>query len=111
MSAKIQPKQQPNYRERVYAVVRKIPYGKVATYGQVARMAGAGITARMVGYALAALSDEKDVPWQRVINHQGKISPHGYGFGSAMQETILREEGVQFSPEGVIDFNQFGWQG
>ena len=67
---------------RIYAFLRQIPPGKVVTYGQVANLLG-GCTARMVGYALAALPAGSDVPWQRVINHQGKISPHGAGFGSA----------------------------
>lgn len=96
--------------DRIYAVVRSIPAGKVMTYGMVARIAG-GCTARMVGYALASLTDctEKEVPWQRVINAKGKISPHGEGYGSFVQRQKLEEEGVEFSPDGVIDFHRFGW--
>jgi methylated-DNA-protein-cysteine methyltransferase-like protein len=97
-----------NYRARVYAIVRQIPPGKVATYGQVARLA-APCTARMVGYALAGLPTGSDVPWQRVINHKGKISPHGAGFGSAMQRVLLEEEGVRFDAEGRVDWDEAGW--
>ena len=98
------------YRDRVYAVVRRIPPGKVATYGQVARLA-APCTARMVGFALAGTPKDSDVPWQRVINRMGKISPHGAGFGSAMQRALLEEEGVQFDAEGRVDFDKVGWDG
>lgn len=96
--------------ERIYWVVRQVPRGKVATYGQVARIAG-GCTARMVGYALASSTDADAVPWQRVINSMGKISPHGAGFGSAMQRALLEEEGVKFDAQGRVDFKVFGWKG
>jgi methylated-DNA-protein-cysteine methyltransferase related protein len=96
--------------ERIYWVVRQVPPGKVTTYGQVARIAG-GCTARMVGYALASSSDADNVPWQRVINSMGKISPHGAGFGSAMQRALLEEEGVRFDAQGRIDLSEFGWKG
>ncbi len=82
----------------------------MATYGQIARLVG-GCTARMVGYALAALSEGNDVPWQRVINAQGKISPHGFGYGSAMQRLLLEEEGVRFDASNRVDFAEFGWLG
>lgn len=97
------------YRQIIYNIVRQIPRGTVASYGQIARMAGGGINARMVGYALAALPQGSDVPWQRVVNSQGKISLPG--FGRAMQEKLLCEEGVIIGPGGRIDFNEFGWVG
>jgi methylated-DNA-protein-cysteine methyltransferase-like protein len=96
---------------RIYAVIRQIPRGHVATYGQIARIVG-GISAQMVGFALAALRTHESgepVPWQRVINAQGKISPHGFGYGSAVQRDLLEEEGVRFDPAGCIDFSIFGW--
>jgi methylated-DNA-protein-cysteine methyltransferase related protein len=95
---------------RIYAIVRQIPEGKVATYGQIAGAAG-GCTARMVGYAMAALPKGSDVPWQRVINRQGKISPHGAGFGSAIQRQLLEDEGIQFDRQGRVDFEAAGWLG
>jgi len=97
--------------ERIYDVVRQIPPGRVASYGQVARLVG-GCTARMVGYALAALKRSKeseDVPWQRVVNRHGKISPHGDGFGSLMQRERLEAEGVVFDENGRVDWQVFGW--
>lgn len=100
--------EQPRLYEKIYTVVRQIPSGRVSTYGQVAKMVP-GVTARMVGYAMAATPAKSDIPWQRVINAKGKISPHGAGFGSAMQHQILIEEGVIFNPVGEIDLSRFGW--
>lgn len=97
----------PKYEE-IYSIVRCIPSGKVATYGQVAALAG-GCTARMVGYAMAATPEGSGVPWQRVINHKGKISPHGFGYGSAMQRALLEAEGVEFDEQDRIDLARFGW--
>ena len=105
----LQPEKDLTYQQAVYAIVRQIPSGLVASYGQIARIAGGGVSARMVGYALAALPQGNDVPWQRVINSQGKISLPG--FGRLMQEKLLREEGVEISPEGRIDMQRFGWNG
>jgi methylated-DNA-protein-cysteine methyltransferase-like protein len=97
--------------ERIYAVVRQVPRGYVVTYGQVAGIVG-GISAQMVGFALAALRDRpgvEEVPWQRVINAKGMVSPHGYGFGTHIQRELLEEEGVRFDEEGRIDFLVFRW--
>ena len=97
--------------QRIYAIVRQIPPGKVASYGQISRIVG-GCTPRMVGYALAALrssGDVPEVPWQRIINSSGKISPHGLGLGSAIQRQLLEDEGIEFNLEGVTDFDRFGW--
>ena len=93
---------------RIYATVCQIPRGKVATYGQVAEITG-GCTAMMVGYALAALKAGMDVPWQRVINYKGKISPHGFGYGSALQRQLLVEEGALFDEKDRIDLEKFGF--
>jgi methylated-DNA-protein-cysteine methyltransferase-like protein len=93
---------------RIQEMVRQIPAGRVCSYGQIAQLVG-GCTARMVGYAMAALPAETDVPWQRVINARGKISPHGYGLGTLHQRQRLEDEGVVFSPEGVIDLAEYFW--
>jgi methylated-DNA-protein-cysteine methyltransferase-like protein len=93
---------------RVYAVVRQIPPGKVATYGQIAEIVG-DCTARMVGYAMAACPD--DVPWQRVINAQGKVSPRADSWGTEVQRLRLEEEGVRFDASHKVDFQQVRWQG
>ena len=100
--------------ERIYAVTRQIPPGRVATYGQIAAIVGQGCSARQVGYAMAALrSDDQSVPWQRVINSQAQISlRHSLGSqGGARQRQILEAEGVEFDAEGRTDFDRFGWEG
>jgi methylated-DNA-protein-cysteine methyltransferase related protein len=99
--------QEPIYA-RIYATICQVPPGKVVTYGQVAKITG-GCTARMVGYALSALKEGMDVPWQRVVNYKGKISPHGFGYGSALQRQLLVEEGVQFNAKEEIDLEIFGY--
>lgn len=101
----------PNRFERVYAVVRLIPRGRVATYGQVAALAGLPGHARFVGYALAALPAESRVAWQRVVNAQGRVSARRDGSGvEALQAALLRREGVRFGPEGAIALAAFRWR-
>jgi methylated-DNA-protein-cysteine methyltransferase-like protein len=93
---------------RIYEVVRHIPPGRVATYGQVAAVVGAPVTARQVGDAMAALRDgapEPPVPWQRVINAQGKVSTGRH------QQQLLEQEGVVFDTRGCTDLRRFGWPG
>ena len=94
---------------RIYDIIRQIPEGRVATYGQIAAIEG-HCSARMVGYALAALEAD-DVPWQRVINGQGKISERSGGGGTSRQRLKLMEEGVRFDRKGRVDFQTFGWEG
>ncbi len=94
---------------RIYDIVRQIPQGRVATYGQIAAIEG-HCSARMVGYAMAALEQE-DVPWQRVINGQGRVSERSGGGGTSRQRLKLMEEGVLFDSKGRIDFETFGWEG
>jgi methylated-DNA-protein-cysteine methyltransferase related protein len=97
--------------QKVYAIVRQIPPGKVASYGQIAKLVDR-CTARMVGYAMHAIGPEDaDVPWQRVINSQGRISSHGDGIGSNLQRQMLEDEGVVFDHTGRTDFKYFGWLG
>jgi methylated-DNA-protein-cysteine methyltransferase-like protein len=93
---------------RIYAVVCQIPRGQVATYGQIAELVG-DCTARVVGYAMAAAPD--DVPWQRVINAQGKISPRADGWGSEAQRLRLEEEGVHLDADHKVDFKRYRWAG
>ena len=95
---------------RIYAVVEQIPSGRVAAYGQIASIVG-NCTARMVGYAMAAVPAGSTVPWQRVINAQGKISPRGDGGGSELQRALLEDEGVRFSHAGAVDWKQVRWAG
>ena len=98
----------PAVYDRVLEVVRQIPRGQVATYGQIAMIVGE-CTPRMVGYCMASLDPDSDVPWQRVINAQGKISPRGVGDGALRQRHLLIAEGVEFSDADRISFRRFGW--
>lgn len=93
-------------RARIYDAVRRIPVGRVATYGDIAAAAGLPGHARQVGYALAALDGESDVPWHRVVNAQGRISPRGGDRSAeALQQALLRSEGIAFH-DGTIDLRE-----
>lgn len=98
------------FYERIYNVVRQIPSGKVTTYGQIAKIVDR-CTARMVGYAMAALLSNTDVPWQRVINYKGEISRRSRGDGSLRQRKLLEEEGVRFDGRGRVDLKKVRWPG
>jgi methylated-DNA-protein-cysteine methyltransferase-like protein len=107
----LDPLQQRRLYQRIYAVIAQIPPGQVATYGQVASITG-NCTARMVGYALAAVSPPiDDVPWQRVINAQGKISPRAHSADTALQRQLLEEEGIQFDAQHRVDLRRYRWNG
>jgi methylated-DNA-protein-cysteine methyltransferase-like protein len=97
-------------RERIYAVVRRIPCGKVATYGQVAELAGAPRHARQVGYALHALSPESTLPWHRVINARGEVSLRAVSGCDELQYQLLEEEGVEITGGGRIDLERYRWR-
>ena len=92
--------------EKIYRTVSLIPIGRVATYGQVAKKAGIGTNARLVGYALHRLPDNSDIPWHRVVNAQGRISLRE---AANLQRLLLTKEGVCFSPDGKIALNIFCW--
>ena len=94
--------------QRILEVIRQVPHGQVATYGQIALIVG-DCTPRMVGYCLASLDFDSDVPWQRIINHQGKVSPRSNGHGSQLQRELLEEEGVEFDAKGRVSFRKYGW--
>jgi len=94
---------------QIYEIVRLIPEGRVASYGQIAAMLNR-CTPRMVGYAMAALPSGSDVPWHRVINSQGKISRRAGGDGENIQRLLLEAEGVEFDSNGSVDFFKVGWK-
>jgi methylated-DNA-protein-cysteine methyltransferase related protein len=95
----------------ILAVVARIPSGRVATYGQVARLAGLPGHARLVGYALSALPDRSPVPWHRVVNAEGRISRRSTGSGmDVLQRLRLKRERVSFDRKGVISLARFRWQ-
>lgn len=95
----------------IYQVVRQIPQGTVATYGQVADLAGLYGKARLVGYALYRIVADSDIPWHRVINAQGRVSESPLRNGSdALQRVLLEAEGIQFRPDGTIDLRDYLWR-
>lgn len=97
----------PKYREHVYEIVRQVPPGRVMTYGQIAIILGEGYTARTVGYVMHASPDE--VPWQRVINSQGKCSTGKLTIPINLQQELLEAEGVEFNAAGKCDLGRFQW--
>jgi methylated-DNA-protein-cysteine methyltransferase-like protein len=101
---------QPSNRERIYAVVSLIPAGTVATYGQIAELAGLPRQARQVGYALAALDAERDIPWHRVINAKGGISVRSFPGAGLRQRALLESEGIRFDVHGRVSLQKFGWR-
>jgi len=99
----------PESYRRIYAIVARIPPGRVATYGQVAELARLPRQARLVGYALSALSADSDVPWHRVVNAKGQISVRGDGLGhEELQAQLLRREGVKLTA-GAIPLTTYRW--
>ena len=95
---------------KIHAVVARIPYGRVATYGQVAVLAGLPRRARLVGHAMRELPDGSNLPWQRVINAAGRVSRRsGLGVEEGYQRHLLEEEGVVFDERGRVDLDRFGW--
>lgn len=99
-----------NKYQKIYGAVQQIPQGYVATYGDIAALAGLPGHARLVGYALHALSAENDVPWQRVVNAQGGISlGRAWPGGEIRQRRLLEHEGIVFGLDGKIDLKSFRW--
>jgi len=99
----------PTY-PRIYAVVRRIPRGRVASYGQIARLAGLPGRARQVGYALHALPSGTRLPWHRVINARGAVSPRARPEEGVLQRLLLEKEGVRFDAGGRTWWDRFGWR-
>lgn len=99
-----------NTYEKIYALVADIPYGKVATYGQLAWMAGRPGAARMAGYAMSRIPAELDIPSHRVVNSQGRMAPeHAFG-GAQFQRLLLEQEGVIFRENGCVDLKKCLWK-
>jgi methylated-DNA-protein-cysteine methyltransferase-like protein len=97
-------------RARIYTIVAMIPSGSVATYGQIAQLAGLGRQARQVGYALAALDVDSALPWHRVVNARGEISQRARAGAEQRQRSLLEQEGVRFDDRGRISLGEFGWR-
>ncbi len=95
---------------RIYRVVRRIPRGAVATYGQIAELVGLPRQPRQVGYALHALPRGSDVPWQRVINAKGEVSARSTPGVEGLQRAALEREGVVFDARGRVDLGRYQWR-
>lgn len=96
--------------DMIHRVVSRIPRGRVATYGQIAELAGIAGQPRRVGYALSALPDGSAVPWQRVVNAKGEISLRAHSGAENLQRKLLRAEGVMFDRNGRISMARFQWR-
>lgn len=109
MAASGTPARAPVYA-RIYGVIRRVPRGRVATYGQVARVAGLDRQARLVGYALSALPVHSAVPWHRIVNREGRVSRRRVPGAELSQRMLLEAEGVRFDQRGRIALDRFGWR-
>ncbi len=96
--------------ELIWSVVRKVPRGRVATYGQIAEIAGLEGHARQVGYALHNLPEKTNVPWHRVVNAKGEISARTGGDSHELQRLLLEAEGVEFDAKGRMDLKRYQWE-
>ena len=111
------PKPPALFYQKVYAVVARIPAGKVTSYGRIAEMIGASGAARQVGYAMSALKNRSDdplygsIPWQRVVGHDGKIVIKGSDHSRFYQAELLREEGVEIDDDLRVKMEPHIWEG
>jgi methylated-DNA-protein-cysteine methyltransferase-like protein len=96
--------------QQIYQMVRRIPRGKVATYGQIARLVGLAGHARQVGYALHRLPSNSNCPWHRVVNFRGMISLRPHSTEWHLQYTLLQAEGIRFDERNVISLPEFQWK-
>lgn len=98
-----------NFFERVYAVVRQIPYGKVTSYGAIAKVLGAVRSARMVGWAMNAAHGLDDVPAHRVVNRKGLLTGKHHFDGTNLMQQLLENEGIKVVNNQIIDFEKHFW--
>ena len=102
--------QDGNFFERVYEVARKIPYGKVTSYGAIARAIGSGGSARMVGWAMNATGDRNDIPAHRVVNRVGLLSGKHHFDGTNLMQQLLESEGIKVLDNKIVDFEKHFWE-
>lgn len=98
-----------NFFERVYQVVRQVPYGKVTSYGAIAKYIGAARSARMVGWAMNASHNMDDVPAHRVVNRLGLLTGKHHFQGTNLMQQLLESEGVMVTDNKIIDFKKHYW--
>ncbi|HEU4790127.1 MAG TPA: MGMT family protein [Flavobacterium sp.] len=99
-----------NFFERVYAVVRQIPYGKVTSYGAIAKVLGAARSARMVGWAMNAAHNLEDVPAHRVVNRKGLLTGKHHFDGTNLMQQLLESEGIVVEDNQIINFESVFWE-
>lgn len=100
-----------NFKERVIKIVKQIPYGKVTTYGTVATLAGMPRGGRLVGGILHFNSENKNLPWQRIINRHGFISTKCLEHPKALQKVLLQQEDIEVSKDFMVNLKKYGWFG
>lgn len=100
-----------NFKKRVIQIIKKIPYGRVTTYGTVAVLAGVPRGARLVGGILHFSSEKENLPWQRVINREGYISTKCLEHPKGAQKALLEAERVEVAPDFIVDLKKYGWWG
>jgi len=105
------PIQPPSFREVVVGLVARIPKGRLASYGQIALMAGFPRRARQVGMVLKGLSETTELPWHRVVNTHGYVPSKGRWWGAQLQITRLRAEGITVDDQGNLDLERYRWDG
>lgn len=102
-------KNNDNFFERVYEIVRQIPEGKVTSYGAIAKALGAARSARMVGWAMNASHNLEDVPAHRVVNRNGMLSGKHHFEGTNLMQQLLENEGIRVQNNQIVDFDNFFW--
>ncbi|MDH4402813.1 MAG: MGMT family protein [Flavobacterium sp.] len=103
------PAKNENFFERVYEVARQIPYGKVTSYGAIAKVLGAARSARMVGWAMNASHNLEDVPAHRVVNRNGLLTGKHHFDGTNLMQQLLESEGIEVIDNQIIDFEKHFW--
>ncbi|UGU16681.1 MGMT family protein [Sinomicrobium kalidii] len=98
-----------NFFEKVYAVAREIPYGRVTSYGAIARYLGTARSARMVGWAMNACNGREDVPAHRVVNRKGLLSGKHHFSGTNLMQQLLESEGVEVKDNHIVRFEELFW--
>ena len=99
-----------NFFERVYAIARQIPYGKVTSYGAIAKALGATRSARMVGWAMNASHNMEDIPAHRVVNRVGLLSGKHHFEGTNLMQQLLESEGIKVVENQIVDFEKHFWE-
>lgn len=98
-----------SFSEKVVEIIKKVPYGRVTTYGHVATQAGMPRGARLVGGILMFNSEKYDLPWQRVINREGYLSIRNPEYPKQLQKALLEQEGIEVSKDFIVDLEKYGW--